>query len=296
MTDLDVEHDVEIEFRGLHPEEIDAAVELFLDTLGDLTTRKGLPRPSLTPQDMTPVYRHILRTGIFEIALVDGKMGAICNAVVRDRIWFLSGFWVRPSLQLHGIGKRLLTRVHAEGVRRGADTFFTWSSIDFTAMATYMKFGMLPASQILTFAGAPQALGAVGGYEVAELSDGTALELDEAVRGTRREVDHEFWKASAERREVVQGGRPVGFFYARSGVIGPAAWSDAEHADGVLREALAKAAEQAEEVRLFCTGSNHAAIRMALATGMRLVNTSHLLMTRPFGKMDRYLPSGPSLF
>lgn len=292
MTELDVD----IEYRGLRDDEIDEAVELFLTTITDLTTRKGLPRPALTPQLMAPMYRHILRTGIFDIARVDGKMGAICNAVVRDRIWFLSGFWVVPSMQHHGIGKRLLTRVHREGRRRGAETFFTWSSIDFTAMATYMKFGMLPASQILTFAGKPPEVAAVAGYEVTALSDSAVRELDEAVRGTKREVDHEYWRPLVEGRTVTRAGKPAGYFYARSGVIGPAAWSEPEHADGVLSAAFGLAAGQAEEVRLFCTGSNHMTIRTALERGMHLVNTAHLLMTRPIGKMDRYLPSGPSLF
>ena len=35
---------------------------------------------------------------------------------------------------------------------------------------------------------------------------------------------------------------------------------------------------------------------LALAAGLRFANHSHFLTTSPFGAMERYLPSGPSLF
>jgi hypothetical protein len=49
-------------------------------------------------------------------------------------------------------------------------------------------------------------------------------------------------------------------------------------------------------VRLRAIGSDHEAIRFALGSGLRLVGYSHLLTTREFGHLDRYIPSGPTLF
>ncbi|MGH2490065.1 MAG: hypothetical protein ACRDF9_01030 [Candidatus Limnocylindria bacterium] len=37
-------------------------------------------------------------------------------------------------------------------------------------------------------------------------------------------------------------------------------------------------------------------ISFALANGLRLAGNSHLLTTAPFGHLDRYAPSGPTLF
>ncbi len=50
------------------------------------------------------------------------------------------------------------------------------------------------------------------------------------------------------------------------------------------------------EVRLMIPGVNHDALRFAFASGLRLAGYSHLLTSAPFGRMEQYLSSGPSLF
>ena len=50
------------------------------------------------------------------------------------------------------------------------------------------------------------------------------------------------------------------------------------------------------ELRCHLPGVNHESIRFALGAGLRLVNFSHFLTTAPFGRMERNLASGPSLF
>ena len=82
----------------------------------------------------------------------------------------------------------------------------------------------------------------------------------------------------------------------RSGAIGPAAWTSSADADVVLRAALADARAQSAIVRLRALGANHDTIRFALANGLRLAGYSHLLTTASFGQLDRYAPSGPTLF
>jgi hypothetical protein len=57
-----------------------------------------------------------------------------------------------------------------------------------------------------------------------------------------------------------------------------------------------EAAGQAQGLRMMIPGINHIAIRFALQAGLRLAAYSHLLTTAPFGRMEQYLPSGPSLF
>ncbi|MGB7922224.1 MAG: GNAT family N-acetyltransferase [Pyrinomonadaceae bacterium] len=289
-----------IKYRPAEEADLPETVDLFLTAVADMYARNGVSSPLPERQAVETGYAHILRSGIFHVAEVDGRVGAICNAVVRDDLWFLSGFWSLPHLQRQGIGGALLDRVISEGRDAGASTFFTWSSIDLTAMAVYMKKGMLPGYQILTFAGTPLNLppDERDGYQVEPLSMAEAMRFDELVRASRREIDHKFWLSEAghEGRQVIREGRPVGYFYFNHGTIGPAAWLDSADAEALMRAACREAAAQAAPVRMMIPGANHAAIRFALRAGLRLAAYSHLLTTSPFGRMEQYLSSGPLLF
>jgi GNAT superfamily N-acetyltransferase len=275
------------------------AVELFLTTVEDMYKRHNINSPMPPRLMIEKFYEHIYRTGIFQVAEVEGRIGAICHAIVRDSQWFLSGFWALPSLQGRKIGRTLLERVWQRGARAGAEIFFTWSSVDIQALAAYMKMGMLPGYQILTFAGEYQNQSDVpSGYESQPLEISNAMEIDEQVRGTRREIDHRFSleEFKAEGRQVMRDGRAIGYYYFTGSQIGSAAWLDAKDAEGVLVYACRDASSQAAQIRFVALGVNHAAIRFALRVGLRLAAYSHLLTTAPFGQMEKYLPSGPSLF
>jgi GNAT superfamily N-acetyltransferase len=283
--------------RAAREEDIEPALDLFVVTLRDMLVRNGIDPGELARDEWRYGYPHVFRTGIFRVAEEDGELVAICHATVRGPLWFLSGFWARPDRQKTGIGGRLLREVWDEGRARGASTFFTWSSIDLTAMASYLRRGMLPGYQILSFVGGPASTTVVAS-DVAPLSPQVAAALDRDVIGTSREIDHSFWSTEPGRvgRAVMRGGRPVGYYYVRAGSIGPAAWTSSTDADAVLRAAIAEARAQSPIVRLRALGANHDTIRFALASGLRLAGYSHLLTTAPFGHLDRYAPSGPTLF
>jgi hypothetical protein len=286
-------------YRPVREAEIPEAAELFLRTVADLYQRHNIASPPPPRVLVEKYYDHIRRTGIFRVAEVDGGLAAICHAFVRDALWFLSAFWTRPEMQGQKIGSPLLRQVWDEGVQAGAQKFFTWSSIDLQAMATYMKFGMLPGYQTLTFAGRINDLPEKrGGYEAQPLDISTATQIDEQIRETRREMDHRFWlsEMKAEGRQLSRGGRIVGYYYAQAGTVGPAAWFESEDAKAIIESACRDASAQSEQIRLLIPGLNHEAIRFALHVGLRLTAYSHLLTTAPFGEMDKYLTSGPSLF
>jgi hypothetical protein len=285
--------------------EIPEAAGVFLEAVADLYARHGaagapLPERRLIEQ----VYGHIRRTGIFRVAEWEGRIVAVCHAVVRAEVWFLSGFWVLPELQRQKIGMPMLREVWEEGAATGARTFFTWSSVDTTAMAAYMKMGMLPGYQILTFAGAADVKAerpTDGIYTTRTLDAADAVSIDERVRATGREIDHRFWLNDADyagRLVLDDGGRVAGYYYVhRSGVVGPAAWEDERDGEGVLAAAFREASGRSGgQVRMALPGVNHTAIRFALNAGLRLAAYTHLLTTAPFGRMERYVPSGPSLF
>jgi hypothetical protein len=173
-----------------------------------------------------------------------------------------------------------------------------WSSIDFAAVACYLKLGMMPAGPIFTFTGLLQKPPRVPpNARLTELDPRHASAIDRVVRGCARELDHACWRAqgmSAHQLEIEQ--RVAGYFYVKDGVIGPAAWLDPAHGDALVGHALQQASSQALEVKLVALGSNQTAIRHATEAGLRLVSASHFLSSSAFGKLDCYLPSGPALF
>src|SRR5687768_380235 len=186
------ERRVTVRNRAARAEDVEPALDLFVGTLRDLLVRNGIDPGELTRDEWRYGYPHVFRTGIFRVAEDDGELVAICHAIVRGPLWFLSGFWARPNRQRTGIGGRLLREVWDEGRARGASTCFTWSSIDLTAMASYLRRGMLPGYQILSFVGEPASTTVVAS-DVAPLSPQVAAALDSDVIGTSRKIDHGFW-------------------------------------------------------------------------------------------------------
>jgi len=231
------------------------------------------------------------------VAVQNGRLVALACAIMRDAEWFLSGFWAGVAIRQQGIGGPLLREVWDEGVRRGARRQFVWASIDPTAIATYMKFGMVPGSQLFAFSGAPRA-DARAGLETDALTAEVASFVDVTVRGVPRAVDHEWWanQTGVVRRVVTKRGKIAGYFYVDKGRIGPAAWLAPEDGSALLASAIRDAALTADEVKIVVPGMNRVGLETVLASGLRLVRTSHLLWTEPFGRMEQYIPSGPLLF
>jgi hypothetical protein len=286
-------------YRPARTGDVPEMADLFLKSVADMYARNSVeaampPRPAVIH-----AYEHILSTGDFHLAESQGRIIAIAGSVMRDGIWFLSAFWARPGLQRQKIGMPLLKQVWSAGERGGAEIFCTWSSIDLTAMACYMKKGMKPAYEILLFGGTPKSIPAVpSGYEFAPLEKVEAMELDRIVRGTRREVDHDLWAGSPgfKGRRVLRKGKCVGYYYINGGSIGPAAWSEQDAAAAVMSFACKEAADTSTEIRFAVPGINHSALEFALESGLRLTSFAHFLTTKPFGCMEQYLPSGPSLY
>jgi GNAT superfamily N-acetyltransferase len=270
-----------------------------LVSLAEFAHSHGLAAPvGYTQASVVPAYEHLLETGTFEVAELDGKIVGIAAAVVRDAIWFLAMFWVLPEYKAQGIGRPLLERVLQLADPQGTRVHCVWSTIDFTAVASYLKLGMMPAGPIFTFAG-PLALPPATHPEarLSELESGQASAIDRVVRGTARELDHAYWRARGMPGYQLEiESRVVGYFYVKDGLIGPAAWLDPAHGDALLSHALQRASAQAAQVRLVALGSNQTAIRAATRVGLRLVSGSHFLSSAAFGKLDCYLPSGPALF
>jgi N-acetylglutamate synthase-like GNAT family acetyltransferase len=289
----------QILYRAARAEDVPQMVEVLLESMHDMHTRYGVPRATRSRDALQLIYEHIRVTGVFRVAESEGRVVAIAGAAIRDHLWFLSSFWIRPDLQRQGIGMPLVRQTWEAGAEAGATTFFTWSSPDTVALASYMKLGMLPGHGIFVFGGAPGRLPPVpASYETAPIEPRVAEELDLGVRGSRREVDHRFWSGPAGLvgRQVLRAGKVVGYYYLGEGNVGPAAWTDPDHAEAVMTLAIGEAAATSSRVGLAAPGINYPAVRFALASGLRLITVNQFLTSASFGDMGRYLPSGPLLY
>jgi hypothetical protein len=285
-------------YRAARAEDLPEMVDLFLTAASEMCVRNNVAFALPPRQAMLAGYEHVRTTGIFRVAAAESRIISIAGAVIRDDLWYLSAFWALPEFQRKRIGMPLLRQVFEAGVKAGARKFSTWSSVDITAMAAYMKLGMLPGYEILMFEGSPQRLPAAEpGCELAPLDKREAMELDHTMRGARREVDHDLWaKQMLQGRQVLVKGNVVGYYYVKKGMVGPVAWRESGDAEVLLSLACRDAAAMAPSIRLAIPGVNHSALRFSFESGLRLTSFAHLLTTASFGRLEQYLPSGPSLF
>jgi GNAT superfamily N-acetyltransferase len=290
---------MEIQYRPARSEDVPEMADLFLEAVENMYARNNVTA-ALPPRSAVLLsYEHVRTTGIFHVAELERRIMAIAGAIVRDQLWYLSAFWTRPDLQRKGIGMPLLRAVWNAGQKAGATIFFTWSSVDSAAMASYMKLGMFPGYQILLFEGTLQKLPSVAPtYEVATLEKPQVMALDQEIRGTGRRADHDFWwdGLGLQGRQVIRAREVVGYYYLGKGGIGPVAWKKPQDGEPVLTLACREAATATPQIRLSIPGVNHSALRFAFDSGLRLTSFAHFLTTAPFGQMTQYLPSGPSLY
>lgn len=283
--------------------DIEDATDVFLTTLDDLKKRNGLPKTPMDRQDWLQGYTHVLRNGIFNVVEADGRVVGLANGVVRDSIWFLSGFWMLPPYQGKGLGQKVINKTWADARAQGAEQFFVWASIDAAALGNYMRLGMLPGYQIFTLRLTEESLtGKLGrrhsGYELGELSVEAASEIDRAVRATNRQVDHQYWLSDDSRQgfAVRCMGELVGYFYLRKGAVGALAYLDKAHEQTILDLSMMEALKGGENIFFMVPGINSTSLGYLIGLGARIVSYSHFLTSASFGTLENYLPSGPLLY
>jgi GNAT superfamily N-acetyltransferase len=286
-------------YRPLEERDFEAAVDVRIESAADMLRRQGLPPPEGKREQWNAKYTHTWRTGIFQVAEVDGRIAAVANAIVRGNVWFLCAFWTLPAMQGRGIGGPLLRRVHEEGQRQGARVFAVLASPEFPALATYMKLGMVPGCQVFKFdleAGATVVVPEVV-LDCEPLKPEAAAMVDRAVRGMERAVDHEFWRSTGTPTlQFTRGGKAVGYSYAKPGTIGPVAWLDDADGPEIFGRALAAAMPTEGKLPVSVPGTNHTAIRMLLSAGAQIRGVSHYLTSAQVGRVGRYVPLDLMMF
>ncbi|MDP3892434.1 GNAT family N-acetyltransferase [Nocardioides sp.] len=228
------------------------------------------------------------------VAEVDGRLGGVAVAAVRDLTWILASLVVRPDLQGQRVGTALfeVARRHGRHCLRGMLN----ASADQRAVRTYRRAGFdLHPQMFLHGAVDRTALPVLdrvreGTDGDRELADSVARRLRDAAHGP----DHD-WLAGAHRMVVVDRPDRQGFAYSDG--LGTPVLLAATHrraAVELLWAVLAESAPDRDVTVDRVTGANQWALDVAVAAGLRVHQRGYLALhgLRPPGP---YLPHGSLL-
>jgi GNAT superfamily N-acetyltransferase len=298
--------------RPMTEADLGVAAYIGREAMDGLARSQGGEVAPWTPSQPT-VFRHILETdpGGSWIAELNGVPVGYSMAIVRGDIWFLSQLFVQPDHHGHDIGAELLRRAQEYGRDRGARVFSVIASSSLAAHALYMRAGMFATGIAYRMSGPLEPLLALpragaGTSEIADVSgwqDGAA-DLDREVFGAERRQDHALYLRSDDASGakgsfgLVRDGELLGYAHALAdgGFIGPIAAREPEDQLPLLRMAAEWLLEHETSAgNMLVLSHNQTLLRALLAAGWRSLRWTFLLTSEPFGRLDRYHPSGGTL-
>lgn len=252
-------------------------------------------------------FAHMISTdpGGSWVAEMGGLPVGYAQGFVRGDIWFLAQLFVQPEVHGMGVGQELLRRAMDYGRERGARVFSVVASLSPAAQALYMRAGMFGIGIGYRTKGMPGALLDLPAPPAGRtrVLDGAAwvdrmAELDRELFGAPRREDHQYYLRPAIPARhwfgLAEGDTLTGYGYVdERGWIGPIAAREPEDqlpllgmAAGILHE------RGVEEATTWVVSLNHVMVRALLRAGFRGQAVSFFLASEPFGKFDRYHPSG----
>jgi GNAT superfamily N-acetyltransferase len=229
------------------------------------------------------------------VAELDGEIVGVALALVRESMWGLSLFGVKPGLQGQGIGGPLLAGAlrAAEGCR-GA---IILSSSDPRAMRRYFRSGFavhpcLAAAGEINRARIPAGLRARPGDLASEADRATIDAASRFVRGASHLEDIATMIAGGGRLLVIEG---AGWAMARDGAPAVVAAHDEEAATDLTWSCLATGEAGAPTHIDFISQGNDWAVALALDAGLSLTPDGPTFVRGEVGPLAPYLPSGAYL-
>ena len=288
-----------VEIRLMTPEDVPAAEQLRADAFYEVDLRaapRGGPEPERrTAGNAAAWVRRTIRLletdagGAWVAADDSGLLGMVCS-VVRERLWVLVTFAVRPGLQGKGIGRQLQDRAQAYGA--GCERGMLAASDDPLALRRYHAAGFALYPQMV-FQGQVDrsAIPVVSGVREGTLDDREWMDaLDRDLRGAPHGPDHAFF--ADMRRLVVAAGRD-GYAYTSAGGTYLLAARTEATAARLLWECLAGADGPFEVSHV--TTANMWAADIALRARLSMA-TSGFLGVRGLAPPAPYIHCGPLLF
>lgn len=271
-----------MELRPTVEGDLEALRDVFVAASGELFGRHALPAPAPSPAAFSAIQRHVAATGRSVVAERDGRVEGFAAALVRGDDWFLSSLFVRPGTQGRGLGTQLLEAVWGDGRARRRTITDAFQPV---SNALYGRRGLIPATPLLTFDGAPRDVRADAEEAAADLAA-----IDEAAYGFDRSADHAYWGRIARRTEW---GDAYSYVFP-GGDIGPVAGLTPAAAARTLAAELARA-EGGVRVRVL--GSARELVGVALDARLRLSPVAgFLLLSDDVEPPTAVAPSGYALF
>ncbi len=295
----------QITFRLMTPSDIDAAMYIRKAALEGLARSENREIMPWMPR-RSPHLAHLLTNdagGSF-VAEIGGLTVGFAMGFIRGDIWFLAQLFVQPDVHALGIGAALLKRAQDAGREAGARIFAVVASSSDAAQSLYMRHGMFAAGIAYNLAGSVDALRALpppdGNRKLVVDCYGwqdRIATLDADVYGAERRADHELYLSGAYEQHAYalnRDGDLIGYGYASdTGHIGPLAAVAPDEQIALLRIAGDwLAAREIGEASAYVISTNHVVIRALLEAGWKINNHTYILASEPFGRFDRYIPSG----
>ncbi len=292
--------------RKVRPDDLEEVWRVHVAASNDLLARRG-GRPTRPADAPAPSDA---RAGLasdpdgYFCAVEDGRIHGMVSALVRGRVWYLSMFFVLPGNQGRGVGRALLERALAYGEARGAEVRCTWATLDPRAQARYVMAGMAPRWPIYRLdadAAAVTRLKARVGLDARErelpCDPGAAEKLTAEVFGYGRADDLTHWRDDGGAAVAIErGGEPAAFAYRRGERIGPAAGRDETALLQAVAAAAAAGASDGGNVTMRVPGACASLLEALVGSGFRIGDPTLFMASRPFGRPELYLPSGPILY
>jgi ribosomal protein S18 acetylase RimI-like enzyme len=225
------------------------------------------------------------------VALADGRIVGVAQAIQRERLWVLSTLAVDPRAQSGGAGRALLERALGYGApehglivsSNDARALRLYAQAGFTLLPTFHAQGALRRDAVLP----PRAdLRELGAGELEPLGA-----ISRELRGAPHTGELEFVLSRGARLLALDD---RGFVVATPGQgVWVLAARDADAARALLWSALALVGESERPSVRWLTGAQDWAVEVAIAAGLRLASYGALCVRGNPGPLAPYIPSGP---
>jgi len=208
------------------------------------------------------------------IARTDNEPIAFGSSFRRDDYWFLSFLFVLPSAQGQGVGRRVLEELLDR--EEGADRATVVESFQPVSTGLYASLGMTPRSikYWVSEIGRPGSLPAlpddIRRSEASEGGQGQIDDLDRALLGFARPVDHSWWQAAGQACHVFRHhGELIAYAYVDDGFIGPALARDEQTLSAVVAD-LVRTADSPSTVSINVCNDSASVLQMLINAGGRI--------------------------
>lgn len=245
------------------------------------------------------LFEHLARTAEqFWVAESGEQILGYARSINRGGVRELTEFFVLPGQQSAGVGRELLARVFP---REGAKHRLIIATTDVRAQARYLKAGVAPYFPLYNFSRAPQAPPLETDLEFTPLTAESlpALnQIDEALFGHAREVDHHFLMNDRHGYLYTRAGQAVGYGYVGD-MCGPLAVLCAEDLPAALAHAENEAAAHAWPFSVEVPMVNRTAVAYLLARGCQIDSFIALVMAEAppaWARFENYIFTSPPFF